>query len=572
MDEANTTPDSAGTGPDPSWLNTGPIVGLTIGVLATFLGFAGILWGTWSVYRSLESASSSQLELEQLTTRITRLDERLSSSARYAATTGDPKWETHHSEALPQLRAAIEEAAALSLEAMPAATGGRVSRSERARVTELEAAAFQLIRNDQTDEATALVFSDAYETARQRDTAGLAFLTHAISEKLSREVDRSKERMTTTLVLALMGSGLLLLLWLALASAIRRRLEANAMAERESRSLTERIQSAQRLESLSVLAGGIAHDFNNLLTGILSNAGTARRKLPANDSAQRHLSEIVQGSKLAAHLTSQLLAYAGKGQFQILARDLSAAVTEIQDLLETSVRHKAKLTYDLFDDLPAVQADPSQLHQVLMNLVLNASESIEGEVDVIIRTRVIELTEADLGGLVPGSPLQPGRCVALEVEDFGWGMDRETLHRVFIPFFSTKSGGRGLGLAATLGIAHRHGGGIHVESELGRGTQFRVLFPASDGIVTRAPETPVSDLSGHGVILVVDDDDYILEAVYAMLESYGYSVRVANTGRKAIEIYEQHCDEIDLVLLDMSMPVMFGEETFRELKLFRSIV
>jgi len=569
VEQANPNTDPAPE-PDRSWLDTGPIVGLTIGVVATFVGFAGILWGTWSLYRSLESASSSQLEVQQLTAEITHLDERLSTAARYAATTGDPKWEAVHRKALPQLRAAIERAADLSTDTVNDESSGL--HPERTRATEIELRVFELVRSGRSQDAAALAFGDAYADARRHDSAGLAFLTHAIGEQLNREIARSDERMTTTLILSLVGAGLLLLLWLALASAIRRRLAANALAERESRSLAERIQNAQRLESLSVLAGGIAHDFNNLLTGILSNAGTARRKLSANDPAQQHLSEIVQGSKLAAHLTSQLLAYAGKGQFQILARDLSAAVTEIQDLLETSVRHKAKLTYDLYDGLPAIHADPSQLHQVLMNLVLNASESIEGEVDVIIRTRVFELTEFDLAELVPGSPLKPGRCVALEVEDFGWGMDRETTNRVFIPFFSTKSGGRGLGLAATLGIAHRHGGGIMVESELGRGTLFRVLFPASDDVVTRAPETPVSDLSGHGVILVVDDDDYILQAVYAMLESYGYSVRLANAGRKAIEIFTQYCDEIDLVLLDMSMPGMNGEETFRELRKIRSDV
>ncbi len=572
MDDPTATPDSEQNNPNHAWLDTGPIVGLTLGVVSTFLVVGGILWGTWNAYQSLESASSAQLYLQRLTTQITRLDEALARSARNAATTGDSKWQARHREALPELRAAIAEAADLSPGEFAGAAGKVGAHADRKQVTAIETFAFELVRNEQGQMAATLLFGELYEAARRRDSAGLAFLTHAIDQQLGREVERLQERTATTHLAAWVAIGLLLLLWFGLASAIRRSLAAHAMAEHESRTLAGRIQSAQRLESLSVLAGGIAHDFNNLLTGILSNAGTARRKLPANDSAQQHLSEIVQGSKLAAHLTSQLLAYAGKGQFQVLARDLSAAVNEIQDLLETSVRHKAKLTYDLFDRLPAIQVDPSQLHQAIMNLVLNASESIEGEVDVTIRTRILDLSSTDMSELVPGSPLEPCRCVALEVEDFGWGMDRETLDQVFIPFFTTKTGGRGLGLAATLGIAHRHGGGIHVNSELGRGTLFRVLFPASDGVAEHLPENPVSDLSGHGVVLVVDDDDYILQAVYALLESYGYSVRLAKTGRQAIEIYTQHCDEIDLVLLDLSMPGMNGEETFRELRKIRSDV
>jgi signal transduction histidine kinase/CheY-like chemotaxis protein len=570
LDTPIATPDSPK--PNLSWPDTSPIVGLTIGVVSTFLMLGAILWGTWTAYQSLEEASSAQLALQRLTTKITRLDDFLAWTAQYAAMTGEPTWEARHREAVTELRAAIAEAAGFSL-----AESGGIKRkvgthADRKQVTAIETTAFELVRAHQSQDAVALFSDEVYAAARREDSAGLAFLTHAIDKQLGREVARLEERTTTTHLAALSGMGLLLLLWTALANAIRRSLAAHRQAERESRSLAERIQSAQRLESLNVLAGGIAHDFNNLLTGILSNAGTARRKLPANDSAQQHLNEIVQGSKLAAHLTSQLLAYAGKGQFEIVARDLSAAVSEIQDLLETSVRRKAKLTYDLFDRLPAIQADPSQLHQALMNLVLNAAESIEGEVDVTVRTRVLDLNETDIRELVPGSSLEPCRCVALEVEDFGWGMDRETLDRVFIPFFTTKSGGRGLGLAATLGIAHRHGGGMHVSSELGRGTLFRVLFPASDAIVAHESERPVSDLSGHGVVLVVDDDDYILQAVYAMLESYGYSVRLANTGRQAIEIYTEHCDEIDLVLLDMSMPGMNGEETFRELRGIRSHV
>jgi signal transduction histidine kinase/CheY-like chemotaxis protein len=361
------------------------------------------------------------------------------------------------------------------------------------------------------------------------------------------------------------AGGVLLVVWIGLIGTIRRSLELHAAAVGERQALEDQIQYAQRLESLSVLAGGIAHDFNNLLTGILSNAGTARRKLAASDAVQHHLSEIVQGSRLAAHLTGQLLAYAGKGQFHVVARDLTAEVLEIRDLLETSVRRKATLDFHLADRLPAILADPTQIQQVLMNVVINASESVDGDVSVRIETHALDVEEKDLRELVSGSPLAPGRCVAVDITDTGSGMAPETLERIFDPFFTTKTSGRGLGLAATLGIVHRHGGGIRVTSRLGEGTSFRVIFPASNQSVRPSVESPVTDLSGYGVVLVVDDDDYVLQAVYVALESYGYSVLLANSGAAAIELFEEHRDHIDLVLLDMLMPGMSGEETFRAL-------
>ena len=405
----------------------------------------------------------------------------------------------------------------------------------------------------------------SYQVERSRYTAAVAALTSSIEEQLNRDLDRSEGRLRTAVVLAAVAGGVLLMVWIGLIGTIRRSLELHAAAVSERQALEDQIQYAQRLESLSVLAGGIAHDFNNLLTGILSNAGTARRKLAASDAAQHHLSEIVQGSRLAAHLTGQLLAYAGKGQFHIVARDLTAEVLEIRDLLETSVRRKATLDFHLADRLPAILADPTQIQQVLMNIVINASESVDGDVSVRIETHALDVEEKDLRELVSGSPLAPGRCVAVDVTDTGSGMAPETLERIFDPFFTTKTSGRGLGLAATVGIVHRHGGGIRVTSRLGEGTSFRVIFPASNQSVRPSVESPVTDLSGYGVVLVVDDDDYVLQAVYVALESYGYSVLLANSGAAAIELFEEHRDHIDLVLLDMLMPGMSGEETFRAL-------
>jgi signal transduction histidine kinase/CheY-like chemotaxis protein len=357
----------------------------------------------------------------------------------------------------------------------------------------------------------------------------------------------------------------LLAAWLFILQAIRRNQAPSPTERPEQQALEGQIQAARRSEGLDVLAGGIAHDFNNLLTGIMSNAGTARHKLAVSDNAQQHLREIVQGAKMAAHLTGQLLAYAGKGKFHVQARDLTAEVLEIKELLEASVRGVAKLEFKLGADLPAILADPTQVHQILLNLITNAAESSERDVLVRVETGVRELDKNDIHELVAGSTLTPGRCVILEVSDNGPGIPAEVLERIFDPYYTTKSTGRGLGLSATLGIVHRHSGGLQVRSRAGEGTSFRVAFPASDVLVRPPVEHPPTEVTGSGLILIVDDDDYILQAVEVSLQSYGYTVLRANSGATAIQIFQEHSETIDLVFLDMLMPGMSGEEVFRKL-------
>ncbi len=349
-------------------------------------------------------------------------------------------------------------------------------------------------------------------------------------------------------------------------SAFIRDITERVRVEEQRREFDAQLQKAQKAESLGILAGGVAHDFNNLLTGILSNAGTARRNLPAESPAQRYLAEVMQGSNAAAHLTGQLLAYAGRGRFQLRSLDLSAEVTAIETLLQVSVRGKGSLSLDLREQLPAIEADPVQVHQVLMNLVTNAAESDAAEVPIRVGTRAVELRAEDLHRLVPGSEAKPGPYVALEVTDAGSGMDAATRERIFEPFFTTKATGRGLGLAATLGIVHGHGGGISIDSKAAAGTTFRVFFPASDKPVQTIRNDRPGDLSGQGVILVVDDDEYVLQGVYFALEGFGYSAILADSGPKALEFMRIRGHEIDLVLLDLTMPGMDGEETLRALR------
>jgi CheY-like chemotaxis protein len=265
-------------------------------------------------------------------------------------------------------------------------------------------------------------------------------------------------------------------------------------------------------------------------------------------------------------LTGQLLAYAGKGRFHIRPLDLSAEVRDLEPLLRTAVRGQGRLAFDLAPHLPSIAADAVQLQQVLMNLVLNAAECDAAEVSIRISTQRRTLVSEELGQLVAGHHLRAGECVVLQVQDTGCGMDAATLQRLFDPFFTSKATGRGLGLAATLGIVHGHGGGLRLSSRVGQGTTFELYFPASAHPVAPVAAAEPHDLSGQGVILVVDDDRFVLQAASAALHRLGYRVLVAEEGERALEVLREHLEEIDLIVLDLTMPGLSGEETFRRLR------
>ena len=330
----------------------------------------------------------------------------------------------------------------------------------------------------------------------------------------------------------------------------------------------EAIRQKQKLESTGVLAGGVAHDFNNLLTGVLGNASLVLDTLRPSDPNAARLQEIVQAAERAAHLTRQMLAYAGKGSFVLERMDLSAHVREIGTLVNAAIPKQVTVEMRLSTDLPAIEADPGQVQQIIMNLVINAAEAIgedrSGNVRVVTRRET--LSPATKAQFLPDCP-QPGAYVVLEVEDDGAGMTEDVRAQIFDPFFSTKFTGRGLGLSAVLGIARSSGGAVTVESVPGQGSTFRVYFPAlapAAGQAARADEVRLSEC--RGVVLVVDDEAVVRHVAQEALKRGGYSVWLAASGREAIEIFQENAARIDLVVLDLAMPVMGGEETLRALR------
>ena len=351
---------------------------------------------------------------------------------------------------------------------------------------------------------------------------------------------------------------------LALDVTERRRLEEERMERR--------LQQSQKLESLGLLAGGIAHDFNNLLVGMLGHATLAMAENHIAPPLREHLERIESAAQRAADLTRQLLAYSGQGRFVVETIALSELVYDMAQLLQITISRRAELQFDFAKELPSIDADAAQVRQVVMNLITNASSAL-GEAPGTIRlaTSEVSLDPEDLPGIeVSAGTLEPDHYVVLEVSDTGRGMDAAVRERMFDPFFTTRDDGHGLGLAAVLGIVRGHGGAIQVESEPGNGTTIRLWFPASERSTNRGlPTLEAFDVGHGGCVLVVDDERAVRTLARAALERAGYEVECAVGGLEALKAFESAPDRFGLVLLDLTMPELDGEQTFRTLRRIR---
>ncbi|ACB77899.1 ATP-binding protein [Opitutus terrae] len=351
-------------------------------------------------------------------------------------------------------------------------------------------------------------------------------------------------------------------------SSVARDISSQKQAERARLESERSLLQAQKLDSLRVLAGGIAHDFNNLLTVVLGHATMTRLELAADSPAEKAVHQIELAALRAADLCRQMLAYSGRNQLATEPLDLTTIVEETGDLLRVSISKKCRLQLELSRALPPVQGDATQLSQIAMNLVINASDASEERGGLILlRTG---LCDADATYLADACFVQspaPGPYVYLEVTDHGCGMSPEVRRRIFEPFFTTKFTGHGLGLSAVLGIVRAHGGGIKVDSAPGRGTTFRVLLPIAAGAARPRPDKLAATTAwrGSGRALVVDDEESVREIACRMLRHFGFEPIAAADGREALELFRAAPGAFALVLLDLSMPVMDGRETFEEI-------
>ena len=340
-------------------------------------------------------------------------------------------------------------------------------------------------------------------------------------------------------------------------------------AEEERFIIEAQIRHTQKLESLGILAGGIAHDFNNLLTGILGNAGLARMEVTPGNPVLNSIKNIETTAIRAADLCNQLLAYSGKGKFLILPININNVIKEMTKLLEASLPKKIRIKYVLSKELPVIEVDVSQIRQIIMNLILNASDSIGNKEGIItISTGVSEeLSKKKGANFFLMENIKPGKYVHFEITDNGKGIDKKLTERIFDPFFTTKSNGKGLGLSAVIGIVKSHGGLISIKSEKNKGTEFRICIPES-------VKVPIDDgfehlsskkWEGEGTILVADDERSIRTLCSKILERSGFKVITAVNGNDAIRKFTDHSDEIVLVLIDMTMPEKNGIEVMREI-------
>ncbi|ATX79105.1 PAS domain S-box-containing protein [Mariprofundus aestuarium] len=353
-----------------------------------------------------------------------------------------------------------------------------------------------------------------------------------------------------------------------------RDINARKQAQLENEELTSQLQQAQKMESIGVLAGGIAHDFNNLLAAVMGNAELALLDAPEHGEMRHFLAQIFKASRKGADLVRQLLAYSGQGRFAMGEQNLNTLIAEVSDLLGTVIGKKIQLEMELEDGLANINGDKNQLTQMLMNLMTNAAESMSGSPGTIsLHTGSVNLTQSDFARMYLNDDLQDGAFVFIEVRDSGCGMDRHTQKRIFDPFFTTKETGSGLGLAALLGIVRSHGGALTLDSEPGRGSCFTIYLPALESTVYKPAETALiqpESLKGlSGVVLLVDDEAQVRDVATRILEREGMSVISAADGKEGLALFRKHADEISLVLLDLTMPIMDGEQAFRLMHAYR---
>lgn len=347
--------------------------------------------------------------------------------------------------------------------------------------------------------------------------------------------------------------------------------------EENRRRLNERLTQMHKMESLGMLASGIAHDFNNVLTAIIGHAELIDMTLPTNASVQISTKSIRHAAMRAAGLTRQIMAYAGKGEFASQVLDLNHLLDDMIPLLQTSLSKKATLEIRFAPDLPLVLGDATQLWQVTMNLLINASDALaETTGRITLATRRLEACESDLTGALSGAPLSVGLYAVLEVIDTGKGMDSAVCARIFDPFFSTKAAGRGLGLSAVLGIVQAHNGGITVESTPGCGTTFRIFLPASTQSLVPVPATHTSDQpaasQNRPLVLLAEDESDIRQTITKTLNATGFDVLAVADGHQAVTLFQERQKDITLILMDVEMPEMNGEEALRAIRQISSDV
>ena len=331
----------------------------------------------------------------------------------------------------------------------------------------------------------------------------------------------------------------------------------------ERKHLETQLQQARKMEAIGTLAGGIAHDFNNLLMGILGSTSLMLFNIESNHPHYEGLKNIEQHVQSGADLTKQLLGFARGGRYEVKSIDLNKLIKKTSEMFGRT-KKEIRIYTKYQKNIWPVEADQSQIEQVILNLYVNAWQAMPGGGDLYLQSENVSLDEDHVKPL----GIEPGRYVKLSITDTGVGMDEATRQRIFDPFFTTKEMGRGtgLGLASVYGIIKNHGGIIDVNSKKGEGTTFTIYMPASDKGIVEEKGVSGETLKGTETVLLVDDEDRIVDIGKKILKIMGYKVLIARSGKEAIELYKKNQAGIDIVVLDMIMPEIGGGEAYDRLK------
>jgi len=336
--------------------------------------------------------------------------------------------------------------------------------------------------------------------------------------------------------------------------------------------IEKKMQQAQKLESLGILAGGIAHDFNNILQGILGNTDLLIKSLPKKSQFIEELMEIKKSTLRATELTTQMLAYTGRGTFVFKPLNINKMLNDMKSLISVSVSKKAEITYNADDNIPDFSGDITQIRQIIMNIVSNSSDSLAdkpGKIKII--TGYKDLTKQELEALKPDFNIPEGQYVFITISDNGNGIPETNLNKIFDPFFSTKFAGRGLGLAAVQGIIKSHGGALEVISSEERGTDFTIYFPVKETVsMKKNSDGPLNakfkyENQTEKTILIVDDEKHILDLAVKILNLSGYKTLTAANGKEGISVFKENKNKVSSIIMDMTMPDLDGDEAIAEI-------